>query len=261
MAGSDYITLSGIKAYWTPYISGAFTTEEDFGEIDELSLSITEEDLQHISRACGSVGVADKIAVTKTEILLDIVSPEVSPNMLARAFRGTLTETAVTSHVDQEDSVTFTAYATPETLSYRHLQTGVEVWDTTGQTGTQYVEGTDYTIDYDKGTITSISTGTIGATGTVFVTYTNDAYTAWVIAGLKGDTATGKLRCEACAVEGMDIEYTFEKVSLKLNGSYSIISAEDFASIPLQGIALADTSITDPAKSQVINIKGDDLFA
>ena len=97
MASSDYITLSGITAYWTPYIGGSFTTEELFGDIDELTMNITEEELQHISRACGSVGIADKVAVTKTEILLDIVSPEVSPKMLSRAFRGTLTENTVTS--------------------------------------------------------------------------------------------------------------------------------------------------------------------
>lgn len=257
--GSDYITISGVMAYWTPYISGAFTTEEPFGEIDELSMAITEEDLQHISRACGSVGIADKIAISKTEILLDILSPEISPNMLARAFRGILTENAVTAGTATEDDVTVTLLDTAYNLSKRHVM-NLEAWTLTGKSGSQWVEGTDYTINYDKGTFTALSTGGISALDHVFVTFDNVAYNDWSIAGFLGDTATGKLRIEACAVEGMDVEYTFEKVSLKMNGSYSLISAEEFATVPLQGTALADTTITDSTKSQVINIVGDDLF-
>ena len=260
MASSDYVTLSGVDGYWTPFISGAFTTEEDFGAIDEMTLNITEEELKHISKSCGSVGIADKTVVTKTDITAEITTPEISPKMLARAFRGTLTETPVASGTATENSVAITALDTAYDLTKRHVS-NVEVWDTTGQSGTQYTENTDYTIDYNKGTITALSGGAISASDTVFVTFDNESYVAWTIAGFKGDQATGKLRIEACAVEGMDIEYTFEKVTLQLSGSISLVSAEDFATIPLKANILADTTITDPSKSQTINIKGDDLFA
>jgi len=260
MASSDYVTLSGVDGYWTPYTSGTFGTEEEFGAIDEMTLNITEDELKHISRACGSVGIADKTVTTKTDITAEIVTPEISPKMLARAFRGTLTENSISAGTATEDSVTIAELDTAYELTKRHVS-NVEVWDTTGQTGTQYTENTDYSIDYDKGTITALSGGSISASDTVFVTFDNEAYVAWTIAGFKGDQATGKLRLEACAEEGMDIEYTFEKVTLQMSGSMSLVSAEEFASITLKASILADTTITDPTKSQTINIKGDDLFA
>jgi hypothetical protein len=95
----------------------------------------------------------------------------------------------------------------------------------------------------------------------VHVTFSNSKYTSWTIAAFQAKAATGKLRLEACAVEGMDIEYTFEKVTLKLNGTYSLVSAEDWASIPFQATVLSDDTITNPNLSKLINIKGDDLFA
>lgn len=259
MAGSDYITINGMDAFWTPFIAGAFTTEEAFGLIDEMTLSITEEELKHISRKCGAVGSADKIVVTSTDIVAEITSPEISPAMLARAFRGTLTETPVIAGTSTEQAVTITLLDTAYPIGKKSLS-AVQVHDTTGQTGTLYTEGSDYTIDYTKGTITAVTGGTISALDEVFVTYDNDAYVSWKIAGYKASQAVGKLRLEACAVEGMDIEYTFEKVSLSLNGNYSLISAEDFASIPLKATILSDDLITDPNKSQTFNIAGDDLF-
>ncbi len=260
MAGSDYVTLSGVDAFWTPFVSGSFTTEEAFGLIDEMALNVTTEELKHISRACGSVGIADKVVVSKTDITADITSPEISPTMLARAFGGTLTETVVASGTATEDAVTCTVLDTAYDLTKRHISTGVQVWDTTGMTGVEYTEGTDYTINYDKGTITAIDGGAITALDEVFVTFDNVGYTSWSISAFDGTTATGKLRLEACAVEGMDIEYTFEKVTLQINGAYSLVSSEDFASIPLKATMLADTTITDPTKSQTVNITGDDLF-
>ena len=257
MAGSDYITLSGITGHWTPYTGGAFGTEELFGEIDELSMNITESELKHISRSCGAVGLPDKTATNQTEILLDIVSPEISPKMLARAFRGQLTETAVAAGTATAKTVAIVALGTEYDIGTGNLS-NVLVKDATD--ATTYVENTDYTINFKSGKVTALSTGSIVAGADVHVTFDNAKYTAWTIAAFKGQAATGKLRLTACAVEGMDIEYTFEKITLKLNGSYSLVSAEDWASIPFQATVLADDLITDPTKSKLINIKGDDLF-
>lgn len=260
MAQNDYITINGVDAYWKPFETGAFGAEVPFGLIDELTLSITEEELKHISRSCGSVGVADKIVITSTDVVAEITSPEISPTMLARAFRGKLTETAVIAGTAVEDAVTLTLLDTEYPLTKKHLESGVEVWDTTGQTGIQYAEGTDFIVNYTKGTIQGVTGGGITALDEVFVTYDHLAYSSWTIAGFKASQAVGKLRLEACAVEGMDIEYTLEKVQLKLNGSYALVSAEDFASIALSATLLADTLITDPNKSQLINMAGDDAF-
>jgi len=258
MAQSDYITLSGIDGFWSPYVNGVFEAEEPFGLIDEFSLNITEEELKHISRTCGSVGIADKVVVKSTEILADIVTPEISPKMLARAFKGNLTETDVPEGTDVSGTVTVVALDMPYTVGSRHI-TAITVKDETD--ATTYVENTDYSVNYTTGMLTALTGGAITDGEIVNVIYSNHAYTSWTIAAFTTKAATGKLRLEACAVEGMDIEYTFEKITLKLNGSFSIVSAEDFATLPLQGTVLSDDLITDPTLSKVINIKGDDLFA
>ncbi len=259
MDKTNYITLSGVDGFWTPFENGVFGTEEHFGIIDEFSLNISEEELKHISRACGSVGLADKVVTKSTEIIADIVTPEISPVMLARAFKGKLTQNQVLAQTAVTASVAIDAYDTAYHIGHRHLS-NVIVADGMNPIPA-YIEGTDYSIDYKEGTITIPPSSGIMSGTTVDVTYDNAKYTAWTIAAFTQKSATGKLRLKACALEGMDIEYTFEKMTLKLSGSYSVVSAEDFATIALQATVLADTSITNTNKSQTINIKGDDLFA
>jgi len=257
MAQTDYITLSGVDGFWTPFVNGKFETEEAFGLIDEFSLNISEEELQHISRSCGSVGLADKVVVKKTEILADIVTPEISPKMISRAFKGKLTTTSVPAGTVTAEAVVLTVLDVMYALTVGNVSAVVVKDDTDATT---YVESTDYVVNYKTGEIKALTGGSITAGDTVHVNFENHKYDSWTIAAFTEKAATGKLRLKACAIEGMDIEYTFEKITLKLNGSYSVVSAEDFATIALQGTVLADDLITDPSKSKLVNIKGDDLF-
>ncbi len=259
MARSDYINLFGVQAYWTPYEDGSFGTEEVFGLIDEMTVNFTEDSIKHTSRQCGSIGVADRTASASIEIGGSILSPEISPVMVSRAFKGQLVNNNIAAGTGTENEVTFTQFDYAQPIGLAHLISGtVEVWDTTGQTGIQYVEGTDYSINYTHGTITAISTGAIGATATVYVLSDNKAYNSWTIAGFTASAATGKLRVISCASEeGMDVEYTFEKVSLIMDGDYSIVSAEDFLQIPLKMSVLSDDTVTG-GKSTTINIRGYD---
>ena len=260
MAATDYINLFGVKAYWRPYEGGAFQDEEDFGLIDELTTTFSEDSIKHTSRQCGSVGIADRTASSSIEITGTIVTPEISPNMIARAFKGKLTETPVPAGTATENQVTITTLGVEYDIGLKQLS-NVEVWDTAGQTGVQYTEGTDYTIDYGMGKITGLSGGSITAGSDVFVTADNEAYNDWSVAGFTQSAATGKLRVVACAVEdGMDVEYVFEKVSLAMDGDYSAVSAEDFLTMTLGMSIGVDDTITDPNKSKTINIYGADTI-
>ncbi len=261
MAQTSYINLFGVQAFWSPFDGSTFGTEEDFGLIDEISTTFSEDSLKHTSRQCGSVGIADRTASSSIEITGSIVSPEISPNMISRAFKGKLTEAPVAAGTATENSVTCTLTDTRYPVGLSHLS-NVSVWGTTGQTGVEYVETTDYIINYEYGTITAVEGGAITAGNEVFVTADNAAYNAWSVAGFTSSAVQGKLRVIACAVEdGMDVEYTFEKVSLSMDGDYSIVSAEDFLTIPLKMDVLIDDSITDPNKSKTVNIRGFDTIS
>jgi len=260
MANNSYINLFGVQAFWTPYVSGAFGTEEEFGLIDELSTSFAEEAIKHTSRQCGSVGIPDRTASASIEITGSLVTPEISPRMIARAFKGKLTEAHIADATATEKSVTIVAMDIFQAIGTGHLS-NVEVWDTTGQTGVQYVETTDYVVDYTRGTIRAVTGGAISAADAVFITFDNKEYNDWKVAGFTSTAAQGKLRVIACAVEdGMDVEYVFELVSLSMDGDYNIISAEDFLTMPLKIDVLSDNGITDPNKSKTVNIYGKDTI-
>ena len=260
MANTSYINLFGVQAYWQPFDGATFGEKEEFGLIDEISCNFSEDSLKHTSRQCGSVGIADRTASASIEIGGTIVSPEISPNMLARAFKGTLTETPVSAGTATEKAVTPVTFGIAKLIGLQHLS-NAEVWDTTGATGTQYVEGTDYTLNYTYGAITILSTGSMTEGVEIFVTVDNAAYNDWHIAGFATSAAIGKLTVYACAVEtGMDVTYVFEKVQLAMDGDFAMVSAEDFLTMTLGMTVLTDDLITDPNKSKTINIYGADTI-
>ena len=260
MADSSYINLFGVDAEWEPWDGSSFGPKEPFGLIDELSATYTEESISHTSRQCGQVGTSDRTATATLEGTGSILTPEISPRMISRAFKGPLSETAVAAGTATENSVTIAALGTAYSIGLKHLS-NVAVWDTAGQTGTQYTEGTDYTIHYTRGTITAIEGGAISASDVVFVTADNEAYSDWHVAAFTGQAPMGKLTVNSCAVEtGMDVTYVFELIRLSMDGDYSMVSAEDFLTIPLKMDMVSDSTITDPNKSKLMNAYGADTI-
>ncbi len=76
-----------------------------------------------------------------------------------------------------DEQVTLTAHGTMKSLANKPVKYGSErIADDASET-TVYTRDTDYTIDYSNGEITSISTGDIGATDTVFCNYTVSKHT------------------------------------------------------------------------------------
>jgi len=85
----------------------------------------------------------------------------------------TFTETKV-GGIDSyavSDTITATALDTAINLSAAGKLSALTATDTT-QAGLSLVEGTDYTVDYDKGTITFLSTGAVAVSDSIAVNYT-----------------------------------------------------------------------------------------
>ncbi len=260
MANSQYINLFGVDAEWEPWDGNSFGEKEDFGLIDEISATYSEESIDHTSRKCGQVGTTDRTASAKIKGEGSMVVPEISPRMISRAFKGPLTETPVPAGTATETQVTIDVLETEYSIGIKKLS-NVHVWDTTGGTGVEYTEGTDYTMNYDRGTITAIDGGAIAAGSDVFVISDNAAYNDWHVAGFSGQAPMGKLTIHSCAVEsGMDVTYVFELIRLSMDGDFNMVSAEDFLTIPLKIDMMADSTITDPNKSRLINIYGADTI-
>ncbi|KKN34175.1 hypothetical protein LCGC14_0796290 [marine sediment metagenome] len=73
--------------------------------------------------------------------------------------------------------VTLSAHGTFKAMANKPIKWGSErIADDASET-TVYTKDTDYTIDYSNGEITSISTGSIGATDTIFCNYTVNRHT------------------------------------------------------------------------------------
>jgi len=81
---------------------------------------------------------------------------------------GTVTDESFTS-----------AFDTPVQLDWKYIDSGVTPVVTTTDGATTYTEGTDYTIDYDNGKITVLSTGTMADATEYYIDYTHRAQ--WIL--------------------------------------------------------------------------------
>ena len=258
-ARTEYINLFGVTAYWQNWTGTVFDPIEVFALLDSISLTVEKSSITHNSRQCGSVGVTDRTASSTTDVKGTAVSPEMSPKMIARAWEGKLNNNPVSEGTATENAVTIEQLDMATSIGLAHL-TNVSVWDTAGGTGVEYAEGTDYHIDYRLGNITAVTGGAISVSDEVFVIADNAAYNDWHVAAFTGGAAKGKLTLIGCPqdINADPVTYVVELAELSLEGDFNIVSAEDFLTMTLAISALADSTITDPNKSRLLNFYGQD---
>lgn len=252
MAQTKYYNTGGGELKFTPIVDGVAGTEIDFGQTENISFAIETETLTHDNtESCTTF--EDMNILKKVTGALTIETLEISPEMLERAYLGDLTRTAVASATATLANVTVTLLDTAYYIGDKFLS-NVVVQDATDTT--TYVEGTDYTIDYDKGLITALSTGAISALDVLHVTYDNAAYDDINIEGFIQSKIEGILKFNSCAAQGISYTYTFHRVSLLASGDYSLKSSDDFVKLTFEGTMLASDLISGAGLSKLFKIEG-----
>lgn len=250
-AQSKYYNTGGGELKFTPIVDGVLGSEEDFGQTENISFSTTVETLTHDNTETKTT-FEDMNILKKVTGKMTIESIEISPAMLTKAFLGSLDTTNVSSGTAVSDTLVITALDTAYPVGIKYLSNLV-VKDETDTT--TYVEGTDYTVDLDKGEITALSTGTISASDTLHLTYDNASYNEYDIEAFINSKLEGTLRFISDSANGLSYIYTFHRVSLLASGDFSLKSSEDFLKLSFEGTILSSELISGDGISKMFKIE------
>ncbi len=123
----------------------------------------------------------------------------------------------------------------------------------TGGTGTSYIEGTDYTVDYDNGLLTIVDGGGI-AEGTDLDVFFGVAASTRdrVISG--SDAVEGALMFIAANPKGKDFNYYMPWIKVTPNGDYAL-KGDEWQQIPF------NLEILKPTNSPAITMDGKPAYA
>ena len=248
---SKYYNTGGGELKFTPIVDGVVGEQEDFGQTENVSFSTEMETLTHDnSETC--VMYEDMNILKKVTGKLNIETIEISPQMLERAFLGKTTRVTTGSGTDVTSNVTITTLGVTYSVGVKYLSNLVVKDD--GDT-TTYVEGVDYTVNLNKGTISAIESGGITAGDTLNLTYDNVEYDDINIEGFIHSKLEGILQFEACSANGLNYSYTFHRVSLLANGDYSLKSSDEFIKLSFEGTMLASELVSGEGVSKLFKIE------
>ena len=257
MGQTKYYNTGGGALKFTPIVDGVAGTEEDFGQTENISFSVETETLTHDNtETC--TAYEDMNILKKVTGKLTIETLEISPEMLERAFLGTLTRANTVAGSITAEAVTIVALGVGYPLSVKFV-TNVVVQDATDTT--TYDLNIDYTIDADKGIITAIDGGAITASDILHVSADYSAYDDINIEGFIDSKLEGILTFESCAGNGVSYTYTFHRVSLLASGDYMLKSAEEFIKLGFEGTMLASEIVTGDGISKLFKITGSEKTA
>jgi len=250
-AKTEYYNTGGGELYFTPIVNGVLGIEKPFGQTEDIKFSTSVEKLTHDNTE-GTTTFEDISVLKKVTGSINIDTVEISPDMLTTAFLGTSFVTQVGASTATEATVAISALDTVTPIGKKILSEVIvqnEAKDTT------YVEGTDYVIDYQNGTINALSTGAISV-GNVVVTFDNGAYEDIRVEAFLNSKIEGVLRFVGKSATGVSYVYTFHKVSLIASGDFSLKSATEFAKLSFEGAMLASDLITANGVSKLFKIEG-----
>lgn len=249
---SEFYNTGGGELFFTPLVDGSYGTEVDFGQTENVAFSTELEELAH-DNSEGCVVYEDIKILKKVTGTISIETLEISPDMLTRAFLGTDATTSVASGTVVDEEVTITTLGVAYPLDKKYVSNVVVMDDTDTTT---YVNGTDYSINSDRGTITAIDGGAITASDVLHVSYDNDGYSDIRIEGFTESKIEGQLRFQSCAANGVSYEYTFYRVSLLASGDFSLKNSTEFSKLTFEGTMLADETKSGTGVSKLFKIEG-----
>ena len=257
-AQSKYYNTGGGELKFTPIENGVLGTKVDFGQTENMDFSTSVETIKHDSTE-GSVAFEDLNILKKVTGKLSIATVEISPEMLGR---GTLSD--VTTIDTPKATATKLDDYVVNGLDTKHLlgtkfMSNVDVENS--DDSTTYVEGTDYTMSYDEGAITILSSGGIADGDKIDITFDNAHYADYNLEGYTKSKIEGVLEFVSHAANGLSYTYTFHKVSLLASGSFSLKSDKDLAKISFDGVLLSSEFVTGDGVSKLFNIKSTEKFS
>ena len=222
------------RLYFAPFKTGTRDPKgsKPMGNAPEFNITVDIEELKHKTSTFG-IPVTDQTVITNREFSASITVDDFTMENLAYFFSGdyeqvTQTVATVTDEAIQDVSVNSIYYlGVTDANPY-----GARDLDPTGfivkRGATTLVEGTDYLVDAERGSIQFLT----GAEGDDYTVTYETLATTYTRAKSGSSENEGSLVLESKNATGDDVRVRMPYVKLKPNGDLSMITTE-FATIPL----------------------------
>lgn len=237
---SRNLSLTRGRLYFAEYKPGTQVpgAERFIGNCSEVTVNSETETLDHFASTHG-VRIKDDSVILENTRSGSIVTDDMSDDNVSVYSLGVAEEISVASATAQVETFTEVVPGDSFQLGTTTLMpTGVRkvtvasVTDGADVSPTTYVAGTDYVVDADRGRVTILEGGAIDADSDIEVTWANAAYTIRRVTA--GSTEKeGALRWISANPKGPQRDYFFPDVKLAPNGDLSLVSGEDWATLPL----------------------------
>lgn len=234
------LTLARGRLYFAPYKPGTQIPggERFVGNCSEVTINSETETLDHFKSTEG-VRIKDDSVILENTRSGSIVTDDLSDENVSVFSLGIAEEISVASATAQETTFTEVRPGDSFQLGTTALMpagvrkvTVASVTDGAPSSPVTYVAGTDYVVDADRGRITILEGGNIDADSDIEVTWSNAAYKFQRVTA--GSTEReGALRWISANPKGPQRDYFFPDVKLSPNGDLSLVSGEDWATLPL----------------------------
>lgn len=240
----------GLLFFEEKQTDGTYGAKVYFGPTESISVSVSNDFLEHKSTE-GAVSLVDKkISIGKTANI-SIGSTTINPSSLARAFQGAITtetQTIATATAVVTAGVTVGAVTD---LGYKGITAAV-VNDATDLI--TYVEGTDYELVAKAGYLIPLVGGAITDLDVLHVAVTAPAFDGVIISAMKVDQLEGRFTLVTNSNTGNDYEYVFKNVNVTQDGDFALKGGADFAEISYAGAITIDSTTAASNLSQFFDI-------
>ena len=193
----------------------------DLGNAPVFNISVETENLPHFSSRTGTK-TKDKDIITQIGAKGTLTLDDVNVNNLKEWLFGTTIAETVQS-IDPAVASNLTASLDKWVVIGKYNITGLVVKDVTD--AITYVLDTDYEVDTKAGLLRVLSSGSIGDTDVLHLTYATPALNSYLINGLKSSSAKGHIYFVGDPPTGK-IQDVKGYVSLKPTGDLALIGEE-----------------------------------
>jgi len=245
---TDDLLIGGGRLFIERYLDdGSLDKKRYFGLTDDLSFNSKIDYVEHTNTEEAEERIDFK-AVKKKSATIKFKTSEITAEMLALALSGNTTDLSVSNDGSVTDE-THTAVMgdTYEDLEHYKITDGSEAVKYTDDNGDEQtaVKGTDYEIDYKKGTLFIVKGGAIDGKD-IKVSYDYEKADITKIEALVKKMVTARLTFDNKPQNGADIRYTFHKVQLTSNGDIKLKDTGNFIEVSFDGEVLAVDNSENP---------------
>lgn len=240
----NYYSGQGILYVGDRDVNGNPTGLSGLCNVSALELSVDVTKFEH-KESCSGARAIDLTIIQEKNVTFTMTLENVKSTNLAMALWGAASTVAGAAVTDE---VITAKHDLVVPLAHTNLNSAVSVVVDDGgtPTPTTYTEGTDFTVDYQNGTITVLSTGAIADDATIEIDYTHLGYAD--VQAMTVTSLTKYLRFDGLnTVDGTPFIVDLYKASIDPVSAMQLIN-EEIMQLELTGNVLYDSVQTGSSK-------------